>query len=83
MALLKEAKTLVSTTPNEKKAQAGFSFAKRAADTCKGLFDPTNSNEAIEESIMEVKAIAKQAHEDATSIANEFRETKERFTSVR
>jgi hypothetical protein len=64
-------------------AQAGFAFAKRARDLCNDLGRPECPDEPINDSITEMREIAKKAHEDAKATTAKFDANRQEFTEVR
>jgi hypothetical protein len=78
-------KYIESVTKSFKTAESGYAFAKLAQELCDTLSGGREEcpDELIQDSIAEMKAIAKNAHDDAKVTADMFNATSQVFTEVR
>ena len=75
---------IASVSRSLKTAESGCAFAKLAQELCDTLSGGRDEcpDELIQESIAEMKEIAKKAHKDARVTAEMFNANKQEFTEV-
>jgi len=83
--LQSQIKYIESVTKSFRTAESGFAFAKLAQELCDTLSGGRDEcpDELIQESIAEMKEIAKKAHKDAKVTAEMFNATSQVFTEIR
>lgn len=72
----------VSIAQSYKNADTGYEFAKSAANLCKSLLDPENTNEEIQDLIAEMQTTVRNAYADAKTTSMMFSENRRGFNKV-